>query len=196
MPLSLKKQSKPSNPTPAQPQQPKVWTISADDGDELMDEDALLAPSDLQVPPGSCVAHQINFPPCPSILLHSSPSDPRPHAAAEASPCGRRAERLRALGGAQGVQKLHLRPRRGGERRRQQLCALDRLRHVGLRQREPQRPRTPRIRSAWWWDGRAGPLRCGPGKALEGRLADRDAVRRFGEAGPGGRRERGRPWLK
>ena len=46
MPLSLKKKA---NATPAQPAAAKVWTISADDGDELMDEDALLAPSDLQV---------------------------------------------------------------------------------------------------------------------------------------------------
>jgi hypothetical protein len=57
MPLSLKKQSKPNNSTSTQPQPPKVWTISADDGDELMDEDALLAPSDLQVPLDCCVVH-------------------------------------------------------------------------------------------------------------------------------------------
>ncbi len=46
MPLSLKKQN---NPAPVKPAAAKVWTISADDGDELMDEDALLAPADLQV---------------------------------------------------------------------------------------------------------------------------------------------------
>lgn len=48
MPLSLKKQN---NPAPVKPAATKVWTISADDGDELMDEDALLAPADLQPKP-------------------------------------------------------------------------------------------------------------------------------------------------
>lgn len=46
MPLSLKKQNVAA---PVKAPATKVWTISADDGDELMDEDALLAPSDLQV---------------------------------------------------------------------------------------------------------------------------------------------------
>jgi hypothetical protein len=66
MSLSLKKQSKTGDSTSNQPQQPKVWTISADDGDELMDEDALLAPSDLQV---HFIMHQTASPPLNLLRL-------------------------------------------------------------------------------------------------------------------------------
>ncbi len=107
MSLSLKKQSKTGNSTSNQPQQPKVWTISADDGDELMDEDALLAPSDLQV---HLIMHQTVSPPL-NLCVYPYLNSVLPRTAAEASPCCRRPERLRAFGGAQGLQKLHLRPR-------------------------------------------------------------------------------------
>ena len=53
VPISLKKKQS------VQPAAPKVWSVSADDGDELMDEDALLGEDDLKAKPkevSECVA--------------------------------------------------------------------------------------------------------------------------------------------
>jgi len=53
VPISLKKKQA------LQPAAPKVWSVSADDGDELMDEDALLGEDDLKAKPkevSECVA--------------------------------------------------------------------------------------------------------------------------------------------
>jgi len=56
MPLSLKKKKTAATPTPKPAEEPsnnakKVWTISADDGEDLMDEDSLLEDSTLTPKP-------------------------------------------------------------------------------------------------------------------------------------------------
>lgn len=55
VPISLKKKQAAQQA----PSAPKVWSVSADDGDDLMDEDALLGEEDLKAKPkelSECVA--------------------------------------------------------------------------------------------------------------------------------------------